>query len=345
MDLKKPDQTLLGKEALETADRTVLQFERNAAVLADLGERLKKNPPRFVVTCARGSSDHAAMYGKTLIENYAGRAVASVGMSIASVYERSLDLQDALFIAVSQSGQSPDLLHLTKMAKAQGAFVLALVNEETAPLNDLADVAIPLCAGPERSVAATKSYILACSAFLSLVAKWTDNPDLLEAMEQLPDALRAAAKLDWSPALDQLHDTRNMFVLGRGLSFGVALEAALKLKETSRIHAEAFSAAEVIHGPLGLAGSGLPVLAFGQNDAAADSLRQTIERFASLEGKVFSALDVPGAQKLPVVPDVHPVIEPLCQLQSFYLAVQHLAISRGIDPDNPPNLRKVTETR
>ncbi|MDX5594802.1 SIS domain-containing protein [Pseudovibrio sp. SPO723] len=345
MTLTQAERTALGREALETPARVRVQFEKNAEVLNDLAARLRTKPPRFVVTCARGSSDHASMYGKTLIENFAGRAVASVGMSIASVYDRKLDLTDSLFIAVSQSGRSPDLLRLTEMAKDQGATIVGLVNDETAPLNELADVALPLCAGPEKSVAATKSYLLSCSAFLNLVAKWTDDKDLNEAVAQLPDAFEAATKLDWWPYLQQLQDTRNMFVLGRGLSFGAALETALKLKETSRIHAEAFSAAEVIHGPLGLAGTGLPVLALGQEDEAAQTIRDTIARITELEGTVLSAIDAPNTTRLPTVPGIQPVIQPLTQLLSFYVAVQHLAVSRGIDPDNPPNLRKVTETR
>lgn len=345
MTLTQADRTALGREALETPDRVRAQFAKNEGAVKDLAQRLRKSPPRFVVTCARGSSDHASMYGKTLIENYAGRAVASVGMSIASVYGRSLDLKDSLFIAVSQSGRSPDLLRLTEMAKEQGALVVGFVNDETAPLLELADVAMPLCAGPETSVAATKSYLLSCAAFLKLVAEWTEDTHLLGAVDQLPGAFDAATQLDWAPALLKLQHARNMFVLGRGLSFGAALEAALKMKETSRIHAEAFSAAEVIHGPLGLAGTGLPVLAFGQEDEAADTIRATIARITALEGDVLSAIEAPEAVKLPTVPGVNPVIDPLCQLLSFYVAVQHLALTRGIDPDNPPNLSKVTETR
>lgn len=340
-----PGRTALGRETAQTAAGARVQAARNAETLAELGARLRENPPRGIVTCARGSSDHASTYGKTIIENYLGRPVASVGMSVASVYRRTLDWRDTLFVAVSQSGRSPDLLRLTEAAKAGGALVVGMVNDEDSPLMALADVPVPLCAGPEDSVAATKSYLLSCRAYLDLAARWSGDARLVGALEALPDAFEAAMGMDWTRALLSLEKTRNMLVLGRGLSFGGALEAALKFKETSALHAEAFSAAEVIHGPLGLIEPGFPVLAFGQEDEAAPTIRQTVSRILELGGRVLSALDVPGAETLPVVPGVDPVIAPLTQVASFYLAIQHLAVARGYDPDRPANLRKITETR
>ena len=345
MSLFPPNRTALGREALETAVGARSQLATRGALFADLGRRLRDKRPAAVVTCARGSSDHASLYGKYLIENFVGLPVASVGMSVASVYGRDLDLGGALFIAASQSGRSPDLLRLTESAKRAGALVVGFVNDETSPLFHLSDVAIGLSAGPETSVAATKSQLLTCLAYLNLVARWTNDERLSRAAEALPDAFDRAAELDWFPALSGLAATRNMLVLGRGSSLGAGMEAALKLKETSRVHAEAFSAAEVIHGPLGLVGPDLPVLVFGQEDEAAPTIRATIERMVDLGAPVLSALDAPGVVRLPTLEGIDPVIAPLCQLLSFYLAVQHLAAARGLDPDNPPNLRKVTETR
>jgi len=340
-----PNRTALGREALETAAGARAQLATRGALFAELGRRLRDKRPTSVVTCARGSSDHASLYGKYLIENFVGMPVASVGMSVASVYRHDLDFGGALFIAASQSGRSPDLLRLTESAKRSGATVACLVNDEASPLFALGDVAVGLSAGPETSVAATKSQLLTCFAYLNLVAHWTGEERLLRAAASVPDAFDRAAELDWYPAMIGLTSTRNMLVLGRGASLGAAMEAALKLKETSRVHAEAFSSAEVIHGPLGLVGPDLPVLVFGQEDEAAPTIRATIERLASLGAPVLSTLDASGAVKLPTLDGIDPVIAPLCQLLSFYLAVQHLASARGLDPDNPPNLRKVTETR
>jgi glutamine---fructose-6-phosphate transaminase (isomerizing) len=345
MTIPASDRTALGREALETGAATRAFLAKNAEALADLGRRMARTAPRGIVTCARGSSDHASNYGKFLIETRLGHPVASVGMSVASVYNRDLDLKDMLFVTVSQSGRSPDLLRLTESAKRSGALVVGFVNDETSPLMQLCDIGLPLSAGPEKSVAATKSFLVSCAAYLGLVAAWTGDAALTKALHALPDAFDAAAELDWRPQIEGLKDERDLLIVGRGPGFGPALEAALKCKETSSLHAEAFSAAEVIHGPLGLVVPGFPALAFGQEDEAAPALRETIARFVGLKGRVMSALPAPGVELLPTVAGVDPVVAPLCQLLSFYIAVQHLALARGLDPDQPTNLRKVTETR
>ncbi|MGF7209857.1 glucosamine--fructose-6-phosphate aminotransferase (isomerizing) [Skermanella aerolata] len=331
-------------EAAQAAEAAALQIERCGAALRELGERLGRSPPRFVVTCARGSSDHAAGYGKYLIETHLGRAVASVGPSVASVYGTDLDLRDALFIAVSQSGRSPDLLRLTETARRGGALVVGIVNDETSPLPGLCDVSLPLCAGPEISVAATKSYILSGLAFLQIAAHWSGDAGLHRAVEGLPAALAASRDLDWSPALDRLAAADSMFVTGRGVGLGAAQEIALKFKETCRLHAEAFSSAEVMHGPLALVGPGFPVLALSQDDESADGSRAVAERLVSLGASVLSTGREAGTVPLPVLRDCPAVTMPLCAVQSFYMAVHRLAKARGFDPDAPIHLRKVTET-
>jgi glucosamine--fructose-6-phosphate aminotransferase (isomerizing) len=333
------------REASEAAACAHQQIERCAGRFAALGARLRLRPPRFVVTCARGSSDHAASYGKYLIETELGRAVASVGPSIASVYHRRpLALTDCLFVTVSQSGRSPDLLRLTEAARASGAVVVGFINDETAPLADLCDVVLPLCAGTETSVAATKSFLLSGLAFLQLVAHWSGDPALARGVAELPGALDAASRLDWWPALAPLAGATSLYALGRGTGLGAALEIALKLKETCRLHAEAFSTAEVLHGPLALVDRGFPVLVVGQEDDSAATTRSVVARLVALGANVSSTLDVPGAMRLPTVPVVAPAIAPLCQVQSFYMAVHRLAIARALDPDAPAHLRKVTET-
>ncbi|ADO73080.1 SIS domain-containing protein [Stigmatella aurantiaca] len=340
-----PPVPAMAREAAQAADAALRQIRECASGFAELGARLRKRPPHFIVTCARGSSDHAASYGKYLLETNLGRAVASMGPSVASVYNTpNLELKDSLFIAVSQSGRSPDLLRLTEAARAGGALTIGFVNAEGSPLSRLCDVNFPLCAGPEHSVAATKSYILSGLAFLQLAAHWTQEAGLHEAVSRLPAALEAARALDWWPGLSRLADARSLFVLGRGSGLGAALEMALKFKETCRLHAEAFSTAEVSHGPLALVGPGFPVLALGQEDGSAEGTRSVVRRMVELGAEVRSALEVPGAELLPTVPGVPNAIAPLCQVQSFYMAVHRLATARRLDPDAPAHLRKVTET-
>jgi glutamine---fructose-6-phosphate transaminase (isomerizing) len=345
MTREVPTLATMASEAAETADVARDQIARCGVAFAELGEYLRKYPPRLVVTCARGSSDHAATYGKYLVETTVGHVVASVGPSVASVYDtRNLQLEGALFIAVSQSGKSPDLLRLTEAARESGAFVVGFVNEEGSPLAALCDRTLPLCAGRERSVAATKSHVLAALAFLQLVAHWSERADLRDAIERLPDALAAARAVDWWPALSPLVEATNLLVLGRGIGLGAALEMALKLKETCRLHAEGLSSAEAIHGPLALVREGFPVLVLGQDDASAESTRTAVRRLVELGAAVHSVLDVAGAEPLPVVVGVPAAISPLCQIQSFYMAVHRLSKARGLDPDAPAHLSKVTET-
>ncbi|HMJ52863.1 MAG TPA: SIS domain-containing protein [Polyangiaceae bacterium] len=337
--------TTMAREAAQTADVARDQIDRCGDAFAELGEHLRRRPPRLVVTCARGSSDHAATYGKYLIETTVGHVVASVGPSVVSIYDtRHLDLKDALFIAISQSGRSPDLLRLTEAARNAGAFVVGFVNEEASPLTALCHRSLPLCAGREQSIAATKSHVLAALAFLQLVAHWSAREPLREAVTRLPDALAQARSVDWWPALAPLTDATSMLVLGRGIGFGAALEMALKLKETCRLHAEGLSSAEAIHGPFALVRKGFPVLVLGQDDASAESTRHAVRLLIELGAAVRSVLPVAGAQTLPVVAGLPPAISPLCQMQSFYMAVPRLAAARGLDPDAPAHLSKVTET-
>ncbi|MBA3541197.1 MAG: SIS domain-containing protein, partial [Deltaproteobacteria bacterium] len=167
----------LAREAAEAASGARRQLADCQGRITELARRLHARPPALVVTCARGSSDHAATYGKYLIETTVGQLVASVGPSVASLYGRPLiGFEGALFIVVSQSGRSPDLIELTSAARAGGALVVGMLNDEAAPLAAHCDVVIPLCGGEERSVAATKSFLLSGLAFLQLAAAWSDDP-------------------------------------------------------------------------------------------------------------------------------------------------------------------------
>ncbi|MFV0622631.1 SIS domain-containing protein [Sphingomonas sp. ac-8] len=337
--------TLMASEAREAGDAVRRLLDANAATLATLGERLRANPPKVVVTVARGSSDHAATYGKYLIETLVGVPVASAAPSVASVYTATVAPGDFLCIAISQSGRSPDLLATVQAQKDAGAHVVALVNDESSPLAGMADTLVGLKAGPEKSVAATKSYITSLAGLAAIVAAWSEDAALGEALAVLPEGLHQARDLDWSAAGDALADACNLFVIGRGYSLGIAQEAALKFKETSGLHAEAFSAAEVRHGPMAIVGEGFPVLAFATSDAAGDSVREAAAEFASRDARVCLADARAGLDAtLPSIAG-HPAIEPILMVQSFYLMTNALAVARGFDPDRPQHLRKVTETR
>ncbi|MCC7633756.1 SIS domain-containing protein [Stenotrophomonas rhizophila] len=341
MSLPAPHDTLMFREAAQSADVIAAQFARNQAVVETLAASLRAAPPPFVVTCARGSSDHAATYAKYLLETRLGLVTASASPSVGSVYAAPLKLRGALYIVISQSGKSPDLLRNAEAARAAGARVVALVNVEDSPLAQLAETVIPLGAGAERSVAATKSYLASLAAILQLVAYWSQDAGLIAALRALPDALRQAWDSDWSALTDGLMPAHNLFVLGRGLGLGAAQEAALKFKETCGLHAEAYSSAEVKHGPMALVGPGFPVLGFAQPDETGAGTRAVLEEFAARNAQVWLAA-VDGDLALPQAP--HPACAPLLAVQAFYRAINALALRRGHNPDLPPHLNKVTET-
>ncbi len=335
----------LATEAAEAPDAARAAIAANTDAIAELARRLVATPPAFVATCARGSSDHAATYGAYLLSSVLGLPVASVGPSMVSIYGRApTGLAGALVLVVSQSGKSPDVVQLATAARAAGALVVALVNDAGSPLADACELVIPLRAGRETSVAATKSFLCAATALLQLAAAWSRDATLADALARLPDSLADACTRDWRPALLPLASASSLYTVGRGVGLGPAQELALKLKETCRLHAESFSTAEILHGPIALVGRDFPILALGQDDASGPGTRAVLSKLAGLGADVASTLAVPGTRALPMG-DPPPVLAPLCAVQSFYLALPVLAAARGLDADTPPHLRKVTETR
>ncbi|MBM6593324.1 SIS domain-containing protein [Microvirga pudoricolor] len=338
--------TAMLREAREAPEVVARLLGANGKLCADLGKRLRASPPPFAVTCARGSSDNAATFAKYLLEIHSGLVTASVGPSVTSVYAARPRMRDALFLAVSQSGRSPDILHLAQAGRDDGALTVALVNDTTSPLASTCEIVLPLHAGPEKSVAATKSFIAALAAGVQLIAHWSQDRALLDALDRLPDVLSRASHLDCSPALPLLSGSDNLFVVGRGVGFAVAQEAALKLKETSGVHAEAMSAAELMHGPWTLAGDHFPVLVLSQRDETLGGVTDLVSKLRDqgVPVVVAGAADGPATAMLPSLEDVHPYLAPIAMIQSFYPLVNAIALARGRNPDSPPRLRKVTET-
>ena len=337
--------TLMFREASESPGRVRAQLEANAPAVLALTERLRRAPPRVVLTYGRGSSDHAATYARYLMETRLGVITASAPPSVSSVYDAAPDMAGTLCLVISQSGRSPDLLAAAHAAAEAGALVVAIVNDEASPLARIAEAVLPLRAGPELSVAATKSFIAALAAILQLTAHWSRDQDLIRATEGLPDLLESAWRLDWSAALAPLARAQSLYVLGRGIGFGVAEEAALKLKETCGLHAEAFSSAELRHGPMALVGPNFPVLAFAQDDETLEGVEAAARACAAQGAPVFLAggLGEEGVEHLPA-PRAHPALQTIAEAQSFYRFAESLARARGLDPDHPPHLSKVTET-
>jgi glucosamine--fructose-6-phosphate aminotransferase (isomerizing) len=332
------------KEALAASTAVHAQEDDTSQVEA-LADLLARKPLHVALTVARGSSDHAASYFASLAMSRIGVPVASLPMSIATLQAAPLKVAGQLAVAFSQSGRSPDLVDTMTALRQAGALTVSVVNAPASPLADACEWQLPLMAGPEHSVAATKSYIAMLSMSARLVAFWRRDTDLLDALRALPDTLHQAAALDWSPAVGALRKVERMIVIGRGLGLAVAQEAALKLKETSGIQAEAFSSAEVRHGPMELIDRDYPLLIFAPRGPEQAGLLQLAADMRARGARVLLAApgDL-GEGTLPLAVTRHVALDPIAAIQSFYVMAAELAAARGRDPDAPRHLSKITET-
>ncbi len=337
--------THMRQEINEIPEAAARLLDRSAADLAKAGQALREKDPAFLVTIARGSSDHAATFIKYAIELTAGRPVASLGPSLASIYGASLKLGGGAAIAISQSGKSPDIVAMADAATKSGAVTVALTNTLPSPITQASLHAVDINAGPELAVAATKSFVNSIIAGLALLSEWTGDEALKAAVRALPDHLANAVTLDWSEFAGQLGDAESLYMLGRGPALAIASEAALKFKETSNMHAEAYSAAEVLHGPVALVEDKFPVLAFAARDAAEASIVEIVDSLAGKRALAFATSgEVKAANKLPFVATGHPLTDALALIVPFYGFVEAWSRSKGFDPDQPAALKKVTET-
>ncbi|WP_170360448.1 SIS domain-containing protein [Ruegeria arenilitoris] len=332
------------QEVLEIPDAVDRLLSQGAANIQDAARRVKEADPRFLITVARGSSDHACAYLKYAAELLLNLPVASVGPSVSSIYGSDLRAAGAVCLSVSQSGQSPDIVGMTRTLKSSGGVTVAITNNTASRLAEVTDAVLPLHAGPELSVAATKTLVTSLVAGLWLLAEIKGDGDLTAAIRSLPGHLGQAAQCDWSAAADAITG-RSLFTLGRGPSFAMSNEAALKIKETCQIHAESYSAAEVLHGPVSIVEQGFPAIVFAAADAAEQTTAEAADALAGKGAAVFAATDkVTKAHSLPVTRTDHWLTDPIATITSFYSMVEAVAQARGIDPDTPRHLRKVTET-
>ena len=339
------DTSLMLQEAMSAADCVALQLSQDVERYAELGRTLRSTNFNSAVTVARGSSDHASGYVAYLIMSRMGRLVTSLPMSLITLYKSPLVTRDTLAISISQSGQSPDVVEPIRYFRDGGATTVALVNDAASPLAQAAAWSMPLHAGKEQSVAATKSFIASLVAGARLVAEWQNDPELKAGLAALPDDLRAASTVDWSAAIDVLAPARNIMVVGRGISFPIALEAALKFKETSALQAEAFSGAEIKHGPMALIEDGYPLLIFATRGPTQASLVALALEMRGRGARVLLAAPEDIAERdltLPVA--ATPDLDPIVAIQAFYVMAAHLSKARGMDPDRPRHLSKVTRT-
>jgi glutamine---fructose-6-phosphate transaminase (isomerizing) len=311
-------------------------------VLAAIVERIEQAKPRIVVFCGRGSSGHVGVYLRYLFEVRLGLLTSAAAPSVMTAYRRPPDMRDTLFIVVSQSGRSPDLVTATQMARKLGALTLAIVNEENSPAAVASELVLPIGAGAEHAVAATKTVALSMIAGAQLVAVLAHDDDLNDGLQKLPPRLSDAFTCDWSAWADSVAGATAAFVAGRGYGLGCVREIALKVAEILRVPAFGYSAAELRHGPRASITPATPVLVLRQNDQTAAAVDDLVRDLDEAGEKVFTAGGAAGT--LPWIGDGHPICDPILMLIPAYRAIEAVARRRGFDPDNPPYLSKVTRT-
>jgi glucosamine--fructose-6-phosphate aminotransferase (isomerizing) len=332
-------------EALSAPSAIAAQRTLTDERIVALSQRLAQQRPKLALTVARGSSDHAANYFAYLVMQRLGVPVVSLPMSLVTLHRAPLAVAGQFALSISQSGESPDLVETMTALRTAGATTTAFVNRVESPLAERCEWVVPLCAGEERSVAATKSYVAALAAIARLVARWQGDASLLRAIDSLPDRLEAAAAVDTQRLVDALFSAERSMVVGRGLGFAVALEAALKLKEVCQLQAEAFSSAELRHGPMALIDQGYSLIVFALRGPEQTGTIALAKEMRARGARVILAAPAGIADAdvtLPTADDE--VLDPIVAIQAFYLAVAKLAEARGLNADLPPHLSKVTRT-
>ncbi len=337
--------TLMKTEALDSPRVVEEQFSENQQIYDEVAQYLNQKNPYSLISIARGSSDHAAHYLNYLTTTKMGKLTTSLSMSAITLFKTEIDVSKSVGVAISQSGQSPDIIQPIDYIRSRQSPTIAMVNDINSPLASAAEWMIPLHAGPEKAVAATKSFIASLTASASLIAMWKNDLELTRALHHLPDDLIKAQSLDWSIPIATLQDTKRIMIVGRGYGLALAQEAALKLKETCGIQAEAFSAAEIKHGPQALIEQGYPLLIFANRGPALHSMLDLANEMKSRGANVFLAAPPFVREKQLEIQTTHAEeLDIVTAIQSFYLMIEELSRSLGLNPDEPKHLLKVTKT-
>lgn len=316
--------------------------------IIDIADRLAARPSRFVLLAARGTSDHAALYGKYLIEILLNLPAGLVSPSTLTTYGARPRLDGVLLIAVSQSGVSPDLIRCMEIAREQGAVTLALTNDEGSRLATSAALHLHIRAGTEQAVAATKSYTAQLLTLYLLIDRMRGGAGREAAhLPEWADTLLAQDAL-LSAVAQRYRFAQRLVVTARGYSYPTALEAALKLMETSYISAQAFSGADLLHGPLAMIDTMVPVLALVPEGVGGEAMRPVMSRLRAVHADVFcvghrdAVAEAPAGLILPKgIPEA---VCPIIGIVPFQMLALHLALARGNDPDAPRRLGKLTKT-
>lgn len=325
-------------------------LEREGARAEQIAGQLP--PFEHVLIAARGTSDHAAIYAKYIWAGLAGYPVALATPALYTLYQSPPRLRNTLVVGVSQSGQSPDIVAVVEDGRRQGQPTLAITNDGGSPLAAAADYVIELHAGPERSVAATKTYTAQLTVMAMLAAALGRQPERAAELARLPEALAATlAGIGGAQALAEQHRATELWALvARGYNFATALELGLKLKELTYVGTSAYSSADFRHGPIATVSAGTPVVLIMPAGAAFADMAELAGQLKARGAQLLVISDAPEAQSyadalLPIAPGLPEWLTPIATIVPGQALAMHLAVARGGDPDHPRGLQKVTLTR
>ena len=342
----------LRKEIFEQSRVLAELIEAEEDNATRVAEEIRRRGVRYIVIAARGTSDNAARYGQYLFGAYNRLPVGLATPSLFSIYNQPPRLEDGLIIGISQSGQSPDIVAVLEEGQRQGAPTLAVTNNPDSPLAAQADYVIPLHAGEERAVAATKTYTAQLTALALLSCALGDDPDRLEALRRVPLAVERVLDGEEliAEAVERYRYMETCVVLGRGYNYATAFEIALKLKELNYLIAEPYSSADFMHGPIAVVGSGFPLLVIAPSGKMFDTMRDFTLELKSRGAELLIISDrqdllAEAVTPLPLPEGVQEWLSPIVCVVPGQLFAYHLTLAKGYDPDHPQGLRKVTLTR
>jgi glucosamine--fructose-6-phosphate aminotransferase (isomerizing) len=325
--------------------------ENQRGVIDAVAEAIQSRPVDMVLIAARGTSDHAATYAQYVFGVNNKLPVALAAPSIQSLYGVNPRLRNALVIGISQSGQSPDVVGVIEEARRQDAPTIAVTNDARSPLGRAAEFHIDIHAGPERAVAATKTYVAELAALAMLSTALDGDGIARQQLREVPDAIAAALGLEdvvKSAAREQAGMQRAV-VLGRGFNYSTALEWSLKLKEMTYVLADAYSTADFEHGPIAMIDPGFVVHAVAVDGPTLPEIRAVLGRLREAGARLVVASDSPDVLAFADVPLQLPVapewLSPLSAIIPGQLFAYHLALAKHLDTDRPRNIQKVTRTR
>jgi glucosamine--fructose-6-phosphate aminotransferase (isomerizing) len=348
--LEEKTVSLARDEIAEQPDVLARLLDAQAPAIAAAAAEIRRRRPRFAVIAARGSSDNAARYAQHLLGRLCGLPVALATPSLHTLYDAPPRYVDALVIGISQSGASPDVVSVIEAAAAEGCVTVAITNEPGSPMGAAAGHVVDLGTGPERSVAATKTYTASLGAVAALAVAIAQDHDRERELAGMPDAIARQLRLTDGPeaAASAAAGWERLAVIGRGANYGTAFEAALKIKELTGVAAEPYSPADFLHGPIAVVGEGFPVLAIAAAGPALEGIHEVLASVRERDGDVWAIAEasppIDRAGHIPLVPTPEWLSALVAVIPAQLLAVA-AAERRGLDVDRPFGLQKVTRTR